>query len=451
MGNVENRNVTDFFDKEFLDYANYVVEHRAIPSVIDGLKPTQRKIIYIANKIWKTGTERQMKVFQLGGKVAADAMYHHGDASLNAAIIGLAQSFKNSMPLLKDINQFGSLRSPQAGAPRYIDTKLHENFRYLYKDFELLTPQYDDGYEIEPKYFLPIVPAVLLNGGSGIAIGFATDILNRNPIDLIDACINYLNDKKFKTLLPWWNNYIGDVIEKDDRYYAYGKMDIVNSTTVNITELPPSMTYEKYEAHLNKLLESRYITYYEDNCSKSISYTVKFRREDLSKYQQDMHQFLSKMKLVESYTENLTCLDEHGKLKIFNNVEEIIKYFVDFRLTYYDKRKKYIIAQLERELKILNNRARFIKSIIENKIKINNRQKTDIINDLIAMKFDMVDDSYSYLLSMAIYSLTKEVYEEILKKEVEKKKELESSKNLVPKDMYMEDLNELKKTVKKTK
>ena len=126
------REVRDFFNTEYLDYAKYVVENRAIPSVIDGFKPTQRKIIHAANRVWKTGGEKPMKVFQLAGVVASTTFYHHGNSSLEGAIIGMAQDFKNSMPLFQGIGQFGSLRSPEAGAPRFIGLKLNNNFKLLY-------------------------------------------------------------------------------------------------------------------------------------------------------------------------------------------------------------------------------------------------------------------------------------------------------------------------------
>ena len=167
---VKNKTVTEYLDHDYAMYGMYTLENRAIPSVIDGFKPTARKIIYIADKVWRSGSEKPLKIFQLGGRIAADAHYHHGDGSLNGAIIGMAQSFKNSLPLLEEIGQFGSLRSPEAGAPRYISTKLTGNFRLLYKDFELLENQIEEGNTIEPKYFLPIIPTVLLNGLSLIHI-----------------------------------------------------------------------------------------------------------------------------------------------------------------------------------------------------------------------------------------------------------------------------------------
>ena len=132
------KTISDFLSNEYKEFAMYSIEGRAIPSVIDGFKPTHRKIIHISNQIWKTGNEKNLKVFQLAGKVASDAFYHHGNTSLENAIVTMAQKFKNNAALLEEDGQFGSLRSPQPGAARYIGTKLSNNFRLIYKDFDLL-------------------------------------------------------------------------------------------------------------------------------------------------------------------------------------------------------------------------------------------------------------------------------------------------------------------------
>lgn len=449
---IAKKSITQYLDQDYALYGMYTLENRAIPSVIDGFKPTQRKIIYIADKVWKNGNEKPLKIFQLGGKVAADAHYHHGDGSLNSAIIGMAQSFKNSLPLLEEIGQFGSLRSPEAGAARYISTKTTPNFRLIYKDFELLEQRQEEGVQIEPAFFLPIIPTVLLNGSSGIAVGFATNILNRNPIDLIDACMNVLNGKKVQKLLPWWKEYNGPVAETDNtnQYVMRGIYKVANTTTVEISELPPSVTYQKYEAHLNALQEKGIIYSYDDNCSGGINYTIKFSRATLAELIKK-NRLESTLKMAENETENLTTLDENGKLKIFSNVIDLVEYFVSFRLGYYDKRKVYLINKLEKELIYLSNRAKFIKLIIENKLKISNRPKAEIVEDLVKLKFDKINDSYQYLLGMAINSLTKEVYEELLKEVDDKTAELKRVKETEPIDMYKSDLTELKKSLKNIK
>ena len=448
------KTISQFLDKEYKDYAMYVVENRALPSVIDGFKPTQRKVIYIANKKWKTGKEKDMKIFQLSGSIAADAHYHHGDSSLNGAIITMAQKFKNSMPLLDEIGQFGSLRSPESGAPRYISTKINENFRKLYKDFELLTPQYEEGDEIEPNYFLPIIPTVLLNGSSGIAVGFSTNILNRSPKQLIKACLAKLDGKRIPTLTPWINEYSGKFERDPDKAKNYNKwmmngiIDIVNTTTIRVKELPPSMTYEKYESHLNQLIDKKIITDYEDNCQSNIDYTIKFRRDILkSLLDEGELKLLWRLKLTQSETENITVLDEHGKLKIFNKAEEIIEYFVNFRLEYYEKRKQYLIDKYEDRLNYLSNRAKFIKSIIDQVLIVNNTPKKQVEDQLSKNEFDKRDNTYNYLTSMPIHNLTKEKYNELLNEVKEVKTLLKETLKSKPEEMYRSDLLELEKSI----
>ena len=443
------KTISEFLSSEYKEFAMYVIEGRAIPSVIDGFKPTQRKIIHISNQTWKTGNEKTLKVFQLSGKVASDCYYHHGDASLSNAIITMAQRFKNNAPLLEEDGQFGSLRSPQAGAPRYIGTKLSENFKLIYKDFELLEYKEEEGESIEPKYFLPIVPAVLLNGSSGIAVGFASNVLNRDIKSIIDACVKVLAGKEPGEVKPTLNGFNGEFIqdkENNKRWVIRGKYDKVNTTTVKITELPPSMTYEKYEDILDKLVDDKVIVTYDDNCKDNIDYTIKFTRSDLEKL--DEEKLIKLLKLEESSTEIFSTLDEFGKLMIFENTADIIKYFVNFRLKYYHKRKQFLLDKMNRELKILSNRGRFIKAIIDGKLKVNNVSKAIIIEGIEAMNLDKIDDSYDYLLRMPIYSLTKEMYDKLKEDFTIKKEEIKTLEATDPKDMYLLDLTELKKKFK---
>jgi DNA topoisomerase-2 len=443
------KTISEFLSSEYKEFAMYVIEGRAIPSVIDGFKPTQRKIIHISNQTWKTGSEKTLKVFQLSGKVASDCYYHHGDASLSNAIITMAQRFKNNAPLLEEDGQFGSLRSPQAGAPRYIGTKLSENFKLIYKDFELLEYKEEEGESIEPKYFLPIVPAVLLNGSSGIAVGFASNVLNRDIKSIIDACVKVLAGKEPGEVKPSLNGFNGEFIqdkENNKRWIIRGKYDKVNTTTVKITELPPSMTYEKYEDILDKLVDDKVIVTYDDNCKDNIDYTIKFTRSYLEKL--DEEKLIKLLKLEESSTEIFSTLDEFGKLMIFENTSDIIKYFVDFRLKYYHKRKQFLLDKMNRELKILSNRGRFIKAIIDGKLKVNNVSKSIIIEGIEAMNLDKIDDSYDYLLRMPIYSLTKEMYDKLKEDFTIKKEEIKVLESTDPKDMYILDLTELKKKFK---
>lgn len=446
---MQQKSITQFLTQEYKEFAFYTIESRAIASCIDGFKPSHRKIIHVSSQIWKTGTEKHLKIFQLSGKVASDCFYHHGNASLDSAIINLAQKFKNNAPLLEEDGQFGSLRSPQAGAARYIGTKLSPYFKLIYKDFDLLNYKEEEGEEIEPVFFLPIIPTVLINGGSGIAVGFASNILNRDVKEVIESCQKLLLEKKINTIKPHLNNFLGEYIqdkENPKKWYIRGKFQKVNTTTVKISELPPSMTYEKYEEILDKLVENKDIVSYDDNCKDNIDYTIKFTRSVLDKL--DDEKIIKLLKLEESETENLTTLDENGKLKLFDNVEDIIKYFVSFRLTYYQKRKDFMLDKMQHELKVLGNKGKFIKLILDGKIIVNNKLKEEIIKQIEFNKLDKIEDSYDYLLRMPIYSLTKEMFEKLKEDFKLKKEEIEALKLVQPKDMYLDDLSELKKKMK---
>jgi DNA gyrase/topoisomerase IV subunit A len=443
------KTISDFLAEEYRDFSLYTIENRAIPSVIDGFKPTHRKIIFISNQLWKTGNEKPLKVFQLAGKVASDAFYHHGNASLESSIITMAQSFKNNLPLLEEVGQFGSLRSPEPAAARYIGTRLTKNFKLLYKDFELLINKEEEGETIEPYFFLPIIPTVLINGSSGIAVGFSSNILNRNPYEITTACEQALKGKKINDIKPSNPFFTGEYLNDKDnhkKWFIRGKLKVVNTTTVKITELPPSMTFEKYENILDGLVESKAIVSYEDNCKDIIDYTIKFNRENLSKLDED--KLVKLLKLEETETEIFTTIDETGKLKIFESDKEIIEYFVNFRLGYYHKRKEFLVEQTKSELKILSNRGRFIKAILDNKIEVKSTPKVEIIKNIELLGLDKQDGSYDYLLRMPIWSLTKEVFEKLKSDWKTKKEELEVLEASDPKEMYIKDLQELKKKLK---
>jgi DNA gyrase/topoisomerase IV subunit A len=361
----------------------------------------------------------------------------------------MAQKFKNNAALLEEDGQFGSLRSPQPGAARYIGTKLSNNFRLIYKDFDLLDYKEEEGESIEPRYFLPIIPTVLLNGSSGIAVGFASNVLNREIKSIIDSCGRVLMGKGPGVIKPSLNEFIGEFIqdkENSKRWIIRGRFQKTNTTTIKILELPPSMTYEKYEELLDKLCDSKDIVSYDDNCKDNIDYTIKFNRSVLEKL--DDEKIIKLLKLEESSTEIFSTLDEFGKLKIFETSEEIIEYFVNFRLTYYYKRKDFQLAKLNKELKILSNRGRFIKAILDEKLKINNVSKDEIIIGIEELKLEKIDDSFDYLLRMPIYSLTKELFEKMKKDFTDKKVEIKTLEETDPKDMYLLDLSELKKKFK---
>lgn len=451
--NVKNNNISidEFMATNYVDFSKYVLYSRAIPSIVDGLKISQRKILDGSSQIWKNGKSgdvKPMKVFQLAGFIASQLKYHHGNSSLESAIIAMAQDFKNNIPYLISDSQIGSRYVIESGSPRYVSAKLNTIARYIIKDTELLTYKYDEGFKIEPEYFLPIIPMLLINGSSGIAVGFACDILNRNPKQVIQECINHLNGKVVKKMKPSYTYFKGDFIqdeENDKRWFSKGIYQRLNTNTIQITEVPIGFTYETYDKLLQELQSKELILSYEDNSKEDFNYNVKVSKSWLANATDT--QIIKLFKLEKPCSENFTLLDENGKLKIFNNAEDILKHFVDFRLTYYEKRKLNDISKTEAAINILNNKARFIKCIIDKELAVNNIKKEIIEKNLDKLKFDKVDGNYDYMLRMPIYSLTKETYDKLKNDISDTKLELTTLKKSIPREIYIKELEELKKVI----
>ena len=440
------KTISQFLDNEYKAFALYSIENRAIASVVDGFKPVARKIIHTASSIWKTTSAKPLKIFQLSGKVSSESFYHHGSSSLDGAITQMAQKFKNNLPLLEEHGQFGSLRATEASAPRYIATKLSSIFFHLYKDEELLEYLWEEGQQIEPKYFLPIVPTILINGGSGIAVGFSSNILNRNPVEVVNSVIDILGGKSPKKLIPQIAGFRGEFIPdaaNDKRWIIRGVFKNINKISTQILEIPPSFTWEKYEEVLDDLQARGIISSWDDNCKEDINYTVRWDKSVMGTL--DDEQIIKLLKLEEYSTEIFTTLDEFGKLKVFESDTQILDYFTNFRLQFYQKRKDLLIKNLEQEILILSNRARFIKGVIEKEILVMNIPKKDLTQRLQELNFTKVDSSYEYLLRMPISSLVKEIYEKILKDLEDKKEELKTLAQKEIKSLYLQDLQKLKK------
>jgi DNA topoisomerase-2 len=273
--------------------------------------------------------------------------------------------------------------------------------------------------------------------------------LNRNPSDIIEACLDHLSNRKIKRLKPWINGFYGTVTPVPDTprsWIFHGGHVVKNTSTVVIDEIPPSWTYEKYEAHLDKLQDKGIITSYDDESSDRVKYTIKFQRVKL-KALMAKNKLVSTLKLEERQTENITTLDESGGLKIFETVEDLLVYFVDFRLGYYVKRKEYLLNKIDRDLFVINNRVKFIKAIIDAKLELRNRKKADVEKDLPPLDIQKHEGSYRYLLDMSVHSLTKEKWEELQKRAVDLKKEREKIEKTTPKDFYRKDLRDLKKFI----
>ena len=240
-GSENNIPIEKFVDNELIHFSNSDTL-RSIGSICDGLKPSQRKILYCS---FKRKLYKEIRVAQLAGYVSENAAYHHGEASLQSTIVGLAQNFvgSNNINILKPNGQFGTriMGGSDSASPRYIHTELNRIVDLIYpsQDFPILTYNDDDGILVEPKYYVPIIPMVLVNGMKGIGTGFSTTIPQYNPKEIIKNIEYKLNKQPYTIIHPWYKGFTG-TIEKIHKklYVTKGKYNIINKDTLVINELP---------------------------------------------------------------------------------------------------------------------------------------------------------------------------------------------------------------------
>eukprot|EP00401_Gymnodinium_catenatum_P071523 CAMPEP_0117485866 /NCGR_PEP_ID=MMETSP0784-20121206/15183_1 /TAXON_ID=39447 /ORGANISM="" /LENGTH=1224 /DNA_ID=CAMNT_0005280461 /DNA_START=53 /DNA_END=3727 /DNA_ORIENTATION=- len=451
----------DFIKLELVQFSKYSVM-RSVPSIMDGFKPTQRKVLYCS---FKRNMRSDVKVAQLVGYVGEHSAYHHGEASLAGTIISMAQDFvgSNNVNLLVPSGQFGTRLQGGSdhASSRYIYTRLAPVTRLIFSplDDAVLTYLNEDGQRIEPQWYVPVIPMVLVNGASGIGTGWSTDVPNYDPRAIIENLRLFIAKKKMKPMRPWYRGFSGTIESLGKgSYYSWGKFAETNSG-IEITELPIKKWTQDYKEFLHSMLpgaESKAKITLQDvreyHTEKTVHFALKMTPETLAtaKEQGMEHVF----KLWGSIAEtNMVLFDSEGRINKYKSALEILEEFAWVRLDYYGKRKKYLIDKLTLERDLLSNRARFIAMIIAKKLHINNRKKMDVVKDLTRLKFQKFGDDklprtgFEYLLIMQIASLTKERKEELERMAKEKAAELERVKKTSPQQMWLTDLDILDKAI----
>ena len=413
------RTVSEIIDTEFKEFSMYTIESRAIPSAIDGLKITGRKILYAM--INEHGGKK-VKVAELGGGLAK-FNYHHGEVSAMGTAVGMSQDWSNNVPLLTGHGNFGSRLVPEAAAPRYIFSSLSENYKKYFTDVEVC-PFAFDKENPEPAFYLPIIPWVLVNGISGIAVGFKADILPRSPKDLIEATKACLANpssflKENKIILPSFPSFKGKIEHIAlNQYKTIGTIEYVGRYLYKISELPIGFDRESYMEFLNGLIDKDLIKEYEDQCSKDgFGFEVKLTASQKMVADRDLNKYF---RLEKSHTEILTTLGFDGKLKIFETVAELIHYFVEYRLTKFEDKINFDVKANNEELEELIARAKFIKQIVDQKVDFRNKTKTQLLEYI---SINVTDKDFAKkFINIPLYECTQDEVNKLLVK-IEKVKE----------------------------
>ena len=387
---------------------------RSIPNFIDGMKPSQRKVIFACVK---KNLHSEIKVSQLSGYVSEVSSYHHGEASLQDTIINLAQNFvgSNNVNLLEPIGQFGSrlFGGKDSASPRYIFTHLSKNFKELFhpEDFNILDYLDDDGFSIEPRYYIPNLPIILINGSKGIGTGFSTDIPCFNPKDIKDRLLKLTEneDCEIEELTPWYKGFTGKIIKiETNKWTSHGIYEVKNNKII-ITELPIGTWTEDYKIFLDKLETDEIIYSYKNNSTDTtIHFELSLSLENIIQWTNN-REIEKKLKLFSHISgKNMYVFDENDKIVKMESAEEIIFRFWKIRNEYYIKRQKYIINKIKNELDIIISKITFINDVINENVKVF-RQTLEFINSqLETKKYSKIENSYRYLTDMKIHSFSKD-------------------------------------------
>ena len=464
----------EFINNDLIHFSKYDND-RSIPNLCDGLKISLRKILYSA---FKKKLNSEIKVAQFSGYVSEHSGYHHGEASLNGAIIGLAQNYvgSNNINLLMPKGQFGTrlLGGKDAASERYIFTHLNSLTRLIYPEIDdaLLNYLDDDGTLVEPIYYVPIIPMILVNGTKGIGTGFSTDIMCHNPIQIINYLEGKLKNKNIldlKSILiePYYNGFKGKIYPLDDnrkKYIIKGCYEMVGSDKIKISELPIGTWTQDYKEFLESLIDNKS----EKNKSKSnsdyikdfndmstdihVEFEVTFKSGVLSKLICEKHDY--GLEGVEKYlklyttqsTTNMHLFNSKEQLKKYETIYEIIDEYYDVRYEFYKKRKTYLISKLDNELKFLSAKAKFIQYNLDDKIDLRKKSKTQINEIMESFKFELGEDkSYNYLIKMPMDSVSKENVEKLMKEHDQKEVHLNEVKSTSIEQMWLKELGDLKK------
>ena len=470
----------EFINNDMIHFSKYDND-RSIPNLCDGLKISLRKILYSA---FKKNLKSEIKVAQFSGYVSEHSGYHHGEASLNGAIIGLAQNFvgSNNINLFHPSGQFGTrlLGGKDAASERYIFTYLNPLTRKIFSELDDPVLQYleDDGDIVEPIHYVPIIPMVLVNGTKGIGTGFSTDIMCYNPIQII----NYLESKlknvsevDLKTLIiePYYKGFKGKIYPCDEsrkKYVIKGCYEMLGNDKIRVTELPIGTWTQDYKEFLESLMDTKpaskekgksktkekdeYIKDFNDmSTDLNVEFEITFYPGILTKLISEKHDY--GIEGIEKYlklyttqsTNNMHLFNEKEQLRKYENVYDIVGDYYNVRYEYYVKRKDYLISKLGNELKVLSAKAQFIQYNLDDKIDLRKKSKSEINSIMEKFEFEVGENGdYNYLIKMPMDSVSKENVEKLMKEHENKKAELEGIQNSTIEAMWLKELGELKTT-----
>ena len=455
----------EFINKELIHFSKYDCD-RSIPNLMDGLKISLRKILFSA---FKKNLNTEIKVAQFSGYVSEHSGYHHGEASLNGAIVHMAQNFvgSNNINLLMPNGQFGTRLQggKDSASERYIFTQLNKLTRIIFPDADDKILKYlnDDGLPVEPLYYAPIIPMILVNGTKGIGTGFSTDIMCYNPMEIIQ----YLRQKlassdtphSIQEFMPYYEGFSGAISKiSDNKFLIKGKYEKVGPDKIRIVELPIGTWLDDYKEYLEQLTESvdkagkkitPVIKDYDDMSSDTIiDFIITLQKGLVDELESTVSDNgcngLEKMfKLfTTNTTTNMHLFDAEDKLKKYENVCEIIDDYFDTRIQMYQVRKNYLIMAITEELVLLSNKVKYIKEVLEGTVDLRRKKKDEVSTMLLEKGYSVIDEDsdFKYLTKLPMDSVSEENVEKLEKDHQNKMADLDEVKATTIQQMWLKEL-----------
>ena len=457
----------EFIDNEMIHFSTYDCA-RSIPNMIDGLKISLRKILFSA---FKRNLTTEIKVAQFSGYVSEHSAYHHGEASLNGAIVNMAQIFvgSNNINLLEPNGQFGTRLhgGDDSASERYIFTLLNRITRSIFPEADdaVLAYMDDDGTLVEPEYYVPIIPFALVNGISGIGTGFSCNIPSYNPEQLIDCLRAKLNKQEYTSeFAPYYEGFNGTISKLEShKYLVKGVYETVGPDKIRITELPVGTWTIPYTSFLEGLMDGgtskkgkkvspSIRDFISISTEVTVNFTVTFPKGKLAELElsrdekTNINGVEKLLKLSTSISStNMHMFDSHRKLHKYNTIEDIIGDFYGVRLSMYRRRKEHLIDLLENKLVRLSNRARYIQETLNGSIDLRRKKAQEVNALLTEMTFAAIDGGFKYLIKMPMDSVTEENVASIMKERDTAEQDLVRLRKTTLENMWLAELDVLEK------
>ena len=401
-GTVKTLSVSDFVHRDLSNFSAEDIK-RSIPHVSDGLKPSQRKVIYAC---LKKNLTQDMKVAQLAGYVAEQTAYHHGEASLQGTIVNLAQNFvgSNNMNLLEPSGQFGTRLAggKDAASSRYIFTRLAPWTKTIFDptDNSVLKYVVDDGQQVEPEFYSPVLPMILINGAEGIGTGFSCYVPPFDAEAVKHNILCGLDQVPMVPMKPHFKGFKGKITKTKEHTWVMEGVVHGEGSRLHVTELPPGKWIQDFKEHLDDLLEKGTIQKYENHSTETTP--------DFHIWGAGLDDPIKELGLTKTiHTSNMYLIGPNGAVKKYTSPEEILVDYMEIRVGTYKRRKAHLLKQLDAEIQWLSEKARFISDVaVHPKIHVFNTPLAQIESQLRREKYD--DTIWSKLLDIKTYQYTRE-------------------------------------------